>query len=41
MLRQVRLMLEMIRYSHTVFALPFALSSAPARLATLVPVSMA
>jgi 4-hydroxybenzoate polyprenyltransferase len=28
MLRHVRLLLEMIRFSHTVFALPFALSSA-------------
>jgi 4-hydroxybenzoate polyprenyltransferase len=28
MLRRVRLMLEMIRFSHTIFALPFALSSA-------------
>lgn len=28
MLKQVRLILEMIRFSHTVFALPFALSSA-------------
>src|SRR5690242_9856910 len=28
MLRRVRLLLEMIRFSHTVFALPFALTSA-------------
>src|SRR5262245_29950833 len=28
MLRRVRLLLEMIRFSHTLFALPFALSSA-------------
>ena len=28
MLRRVRLFLEMIRFSHTVFALPFALASA-------------
>src|ERR1700682_2457100 len=39
MFRRVRLFLEMIRFSHTLFALPFALSSAA--LAWVVPLPRA